>query len=171
MQSTLQRSRIAAVAASLVLGLGAAVVAKPAAAQSEFRVGPSHESNSTYRHDGWGQRRGDHRAPVITDVTPDNGSRVGDRGRTHIGARFHDRGGSGIASVTLRVDGRDVSYRASIDGNELRYREDLAPGRHTAELVVRDRAGNATRQAWAFRVVDTDRHGWRHDGRPFAQNW
>jgi len=169
MQSTLQRSRIAAVAASLVLGLGAAIVAKPAAAQHEFRVGPSYESAD--RHDGWGHRRGDHRAPVITDVTPDHGSRVGDRGRTHIGARFHDRGGSGIASVTLRVDGRDVSWRASVEGDELRYREDLAPGRHTAELVVRDRAGNATRQAWTFRVVDTDRYGWRHEGRPFAQNW
>ena len=62
--------------------------------------------------------------------------------------------GSGIASVRLRVDGRDVSHRVRFDGEELRYRTDLPPGWHTAELLVRDRAGNVSRRAWSFDVVD-----------------
>jgi len=168
MQSILRRSRTAAVAATLVLGLGAALVAKPAAAQVVFSVGPAYEQPAQpygWRHDDgrWGHRRGDHRPPVITAVTPSDGDRVSDRGRTRIAARFHDAGGSGIHSVSLRIDGYDVSHRIRVDDGEVRYRDDLAPGRHSAELVVRDRAGNATRHAWSFRVVDWDRYGGRND--------
>ena len=109
----------------------------------------------------YSEPRRDNRPPLISDVTPANGDRVaerGERGWTRISARLTDEG-SGIdpAAVVLRVDGRDVTYRTRIDGDELRFRDDLAPGRHVAELVVRDRAGNATRHAWTFDVVDRDR--------------
>lgn len=105
-----------------------------------------------------GNNRRDDRAPLISDVTPANGDRVGERRWTRISARLTDEG-SGIdaATVVLRVDGRDVSNRTRMDGDELRFRDDLAPGRHVAELVVRDRAGNATRHSWTFNVVDRDR--------------
>jgi hypothetical protein len=110
---------------------------------------------------GWdhGPRRDD-RAPVVTGLTPSHGDRVGDRRDTRIAARLADEG-SGIdpRSVTLRVDGRDVTRRARVDNDEVSYREDLRPGRHVAEVVVRDRAGNTTRRAWSFDVVDRDRYG------------
>jgi hypothetical protein len=102
----------------------------------------------------------DEQPPLISDVFPANGDRVDERGRAHISARVTDEG-SGIdpASIRLVVDGRDVSGRVRVDGTEVRYREDLALGRHTAELSVKDRAGNTTRRAWTFRVVDRERHG------------
>jgi hypothetical protein len=56
-------------------------------------------------------------------------------------------------SVTLRVDGRDVTRNARIDGNEINYTDDLGRGRHTAELSVRDRAGNTARKVWSFEVI------------------
>jgi hypothetical protein len=105
---------------------------------------------------------------VISDLTPDHGARVDARGRTRIAARFNDDGaGIDTASVRLRVDGRDVTGEARIEGDELQYREDLAPGRHSAELVVRDRAGNVTRRAWTFDVVGAFQPRWPdHVDRP-----
>lgn len=97
--------------------------------------------------------RRDDRAPVIGDVTPSNGDRVEGR-RTHISARFSDEGtGVDPASVRLVVNGRDVTRDARVEGNELRFRGFLERGRHSAELVVGDRAGNTTRRAWTFEVV------------------
>jgi hypothetical protein len=119
---------------------------------------------------GHGNNRRDDRPPLISDVTPANGDRVGDRGWTRISARLSDDG-SGVdpASVVLRVNGRDVTSRTRIDGDELRFRDDLAPGRHVADLLVRDRAGNATRHSWTFNVVDRDRgHSYYNGGQ---QRW
>jgi hypothetical protein len=143
MQSTL-RSKFAA-AAMLLVPVGALLAAQPAAAQwGDYR---DHRDERGWR---------DERAPRIFDVTPDEGDRLGDRGWTRIAARFRDRG-AGIGAVRLRVDGRDVTGRARIDADEIRYAENLQPGRHFAELVVRDRAGNTARRVWAFDVVDTHR--------------
>ena len=105
----------------------------------------------------------DVQAPRISDVTPDNGDRVSERGRVHLSARLADEG-SGVdpATVRLRIDGRDVTDEARITADEVRFRDDLDSGRHTAELQVRDRAGNVARKAWSFDVVDDDRYS---DGR------
>jgi len=66
--------------------------------------------------------------------------------------------------VLLRVDGRDVSPRVRIEEDLVRYAEDLPAGRHNAELVVRDRAGNSARRSWSFDVAQRDhRHGEGHD--------
>jgi len=111
----------------------------------------------------------DVRGPVITDVTPDHRDRVGDRGRTQVAARFHDAG-SGVASVRLRLNGRDVTRHAQVGHNQIRYRDDLAPGRYFAEVVVRDRAGNESRHAWQFAVTDRDR-GYRTYGYVQPQRW
>ena len=96
----------------------------------------------------------DDRAPLITDLTPANGERIGERGRTHISAHLADEG-SGIDrdSVHLRLNGRDVGPDVRVSESEIHYRADLDPGRYTAELTVRDRAGNATTKAWTFDVM------------------
>ena len=138
---------------------GILLAAQPAMAQhASIYVEPAIVAPAPGYGSGWGwdhRPRYDQRAPRIMDVTPSHGEHVAEnrRGMTRITARVHD-GGSGIASVRLRVDGRDVSHRIRFDGEEVVFRDDLAPGWHTAELVVRDRAGNVTRRSWSFDVVD-----------------
>jgi hypothetical protein len=147
MKSTL-RSRFAA-AAMLLVPVGALLAAQPAAAQhGDYR---DHRDERGYGH-GWR----DERAPRIFDVTPQEAARVSDRGWTRISARFVDRG-TGVAGVNLLVNGRDVTSRAQVGPDEVRYAENLRPGRNVAELLVRDRAGNTARRVWAFWVVDTHR--------------
>lgn len=98
-------------------------------------------------------------APQITQLVPADGARVDDSGRVRIAARLDDRGdrgpnrGASRNDVTLRVDGRDVTRDARIDRDEIEYSANLPRGRHTAELVVRDRAGNTARRSWSFEVV------------------
>jgi hypothetical protein len=96
----------------------------------------------------------DERPPQITDLLPANGDRIGDRGRTHVSARLSDEG-SGIDrdSVHLRLNGRDVGPDLRVSESEVSYRADLPPGRYTAELTVRDRAGNSTTKSWGFDVA------------------
>lgn len=108
----------------------------------------------------------DQQPPKITDVTPDHGQRVDDDGLLRIAASFtDDRSGIDPATVRLRIDGRDVTHRARIDADSVHYRDDLARGHHTAELVVSDRAGNTARTAWNFAVVDRDHGRWDDDRR------
>jgi hypothetical protein len=175
MQSTL-RTKIAATA--LVLApLGALVAAQPASAELVHGAIPGQAVIRTDVEGGW-QDHGhrdvrdvrdsrDHRAPSISEVTPQQGARLFNRGETRISARFSDDG-SGIdpRGVTLRVDGRDVTRQARIEGNAVRYADDLRPGRHSAELLVRDRAGNVARQAWNFDVAGRGRgNDARNDAR------
>ena len=101
--------------------------------------------------------RHDDHPPQITDVTPAQGERVSERGWTRISARIGDRG-TGVHSVQLRVDGRDVSRQARVEEDSVRYAEDLPVGRHNAELVVRDRAGNSARRSWSFDVAENGHH-------------
>jgi hypothetical protein len=97
---------------------------------------------------------GDQRPPRVTGLSPANGARVDERGRTTIFGRLDDdRSGIDPASVRLRVDGLDVTRDARITRDDILYRERLGSGRHSAELVVRDRAGNASRTAWTFEVL------------------
>lgn len=160
MKSTL-RSRIAA--AAMLLGtVGAMLAATPASA--EHRDGYYDRGNGHgYDRDRF---RGDNRPPRIFDVTPDHGEQVSERGWTRISARFFDRG-TGVATVRMHVDGRDVTGRARVDADGIRYAENLPPGRHFAELVVQDHAGNTSRRTWVFDVandVRRDGHGYGRDG-------
>jgi hypothetical protein len=151
LRSILSAAALAAVPAAALL------VSLPAAAQHR------DYDDQAYR---WGHRyhRYDQVAPQIVDVTPDQGDRVDDRRRTRISARFEDRG-TGVQAAWLRVDGRDVTGASRFDGEQIRYRDDLAPGRHVAEVIVRDRAGNVSRRAWSFVVVDRDRYDRGYEGR------
>lgn len=163
---SLQLIRRAALA--LIVPAGLASFALPAAAQYSGQV-QVYPATPAYvypgGHGGYHQPRQDERPPRIVDMSPANGERVSAQGRTRITARVMDRR-SGVESFRLRVDGRDVTGHSRFDGDEIRYREDLAPGRHWAELSVRDRAGNVTRQAWSFVVVDDRR--WDHQPRPYS---
>jgi hypothetical protein len=107
------------------------------------------------RGDRRDQRAGrDEQAPRISEVTPSNGSRVGERGRTHISARFVDAdSGVNAQSVRVLIDGLDVTRDAEVQDDGIRYNERLGRGRHTAEIRVHDRAGNAARTTWSFNVV------------------
>ena len=160
MQSTLRKP----FAAALLLS-ATALLAQPALAR-EHRVVvqapvavPAVVAQRDRDHDdhrrGW---RRDERAPVISALTPVPGDRMGDRRRTEVSARFSDNfSGVDVSSVRLRIDGRDVTSHARVDNDEVRIRENLSPGRHLAEVLVRDRAGNLARRAWQFVVVDRDR--------------
>jgi hypothetical protein len=52
-------------------------------------------------------------------------------------------------------------------GGVVRFYNNLFPGRHLAEVVVSDRAGNTARRSWHFHVADRgndrNRHA-DHDG-------
>ena len=155
MKSLSLRPQAAALAA--LAAAGALFAAKPAAAQHAYvYVTPAIVAQPGV---AWhGPARFDHRAPRILEVTPEHGDRVMERGdNTRITARVHD-GGSGIADVRLRIDGRDVSHRVRFNGDHVRYRENFSPGWHTADLVVRDRAGNVSRKSWTFAVIEPYRH-------------
>jgi hypothetical protein len=140
------RSHLAAVL--LLAPLAATMVATPAFAErAVVAPGVARGAEPSQGRPG--------RGADIRNVSPADGSRVVERDRTTISARLSDDGrGVDPRAVTLRVDGRDVTRNARIDGNEINYRDDLGRGRHTAELTVRDRAGNTTRRAWSFEVID-----------------
>ncbi|HEX7890526.1 MAG TPA: hypothetical protein VF522_14285 [Ramlibacter sp.] len=96
----------------------------------------------------------DERAPQISEMTPGNGDRVTERNNTRISARLSDEGtGIDPQSVRLRLNGRDVTADARVNEDRVVFRDDLDPGRYTAELTVRDRAGNSSTKAWTFDVT------------------
>ena len=70
-------------------------------------------------------------------------------------ADLSDEGsGIDIASIHLRVNGRDVTGSAQITAEHIMYMpmQALAAGEQTVELQVSDRAGNKTTQTWHFTV-------------------
>jgi hypothetical protein len=108
---------------------------------------------------GHGSRKRDRNGPEIVDITPDRGEHVTERGLTRVTARFRDdRSGVNASSVRLHIDGQDVTGWSRVTDTDVSFRGDLREGRHHAELVVRDRAGNVTRTEWNF-VVDNDVRG------------
>lgn len=180
MQSTLRKPFAAA---ALLCSAAALLAARPAAAETQWIVqAPAVVSPAPVQlreydrddHEGWrGGWRRDERAPRIVDLTPLPGERVGERHRMTVSARFVDRA-SGVdpASVRLRIDGRDVTAVSRVDEDEIRFHNNLFPGRHVAEVIVRDRAGNTARRSWQFDVAerghdryrDDDGHGTRWGG-------
>jgi hypothetical protein len=185
MQSTLRQSLAAA-----ALLAGAALLAQPAFArgpdwvvvQAPAAVAPASARDHDHDRDGRGERDAregwrhgahrDERAPDIGDLTPLPGQRMGERLRMTVSARFSDDA-SGIdpASVRLHIDGRDVTSSARIEDDAVRFHNNLFPGRHVAEVIVRDRAGNTARRSWQFDVVDRDRDGYREDDRRGGRGW
>jgi hypothetical protein len=155
MKSAFLRHSTVTAAAVLFAAAGTLLAAQPAHAQQA--VAPVFDHYVELRAADNARWHGDRSAPVIASVTPQQGEAVSDRGRTRITARFWDAG-TGVRSVSLVIDGRDVTRISRIDGNEIRVRENLKPGRHFAQVVVRDHAGNVSRRSWNFEVFDAHRH-------------
>jgi len=91
-------------------------------------------------------------APSVADLSPRHGAVVA--GPVRIAGIFEDDDRRGIDpdSVRLQVDGRDVTSDARINPDRFSYRADLPPGRHTAQVVARDHAGNQVSKSWTFDV-------------------
>ena len=170
MRSTLRKP----LAAALLLSSAAALLAQPAFARDHryVVVEPAATPATVYVRDGdydrgWrnGWRR-DAQGPIIDDLTPQPGALMGDRRATRVSASFTDpMSGIDLATVRLRLDGRDVTGYATIDPLHIRIDSDLAPGRHVAEVLVRDRAGNLARRSWQF---DVQGHYGEGYGRPYG---
>jgi hypothetical protein len=157
MQSTLRTSFAAAALVACTAGL----LAQPAFARD---------------HDGWrdGWRR-DAVAPAIVDLTPQPGQGVdvGGNKLMIVSARFTDHdSGIDTGSVRLRVDGIDVTGQSGVDEDEIRFMNRLVPGRHVAEVIVRDQAGNTARRSWQFDVAGAGGYGYGDDqGRRGGWGW
>lgn len=63
-----------------------------------------------------------------------------------------DDAGSGVGSVTIRVDGEDVDW--DVDSEAPFIPGNLDPGNHELEIRVEDMAGNATDELLSFAVVE-----------------
>lgn len=123
------------------------------------RGGERHSLQADLRGDDRDEDRRwarDDQPPQVDIVAPAAGQKLGERGRVRIAARLDDAGRSGIAreTVTLRLNGRDVTRQARITDDAIEYRADLEPGRYQVEVAVRDRAGNLARRNWHFVVAD-----------------
>jgi hypothetical protein len=182
MQSTLRKP----LAAALLLSSAAALLAQPAAARERHYVeapaarpaivhvrdGDRERWNRDHDRAGWRDDwRRDNAPPAIDELTPEPGQLMGTRRATLVSASFVDAlSGIEPGSVRLRLDGRDVTAQAQIDPAHIRLVQELWPGHHVAEVVVRDRAGNVARRAWQFEVSGPaperqgegyGRRGWR----------
>jgi hypothetical protein len=117
------------------------------------RAGRDHDRD---RENGRDHGR-DTRGPIVQDVSPADGARVLEHPMRLV-ARFSDKGSAvDLGSVRLRIDGRDVTKAARVSPQQIVIDGDLPSGRHTAELSLRDRAGNGTSRTWSFEVADAPR--------------
>lgn len=88
-------------------------------------------------------------APTIANTSPQETTSA----TPPIAADLRDEGsGIDIASLHLRVNGRDVTGSAQVTADHIMYTPMLAlsEGEQTVELQVSDRAGNKTMQTWHF---------------------
>lgn len=86
-------------------------------------------------------------APTIGDLTPAEGATA--TGSSPIRASITDSL-SGVASVTMTVDGAPVSSTLSNGNATHTPSSPLAAGRHTATLTATDKAGNTKTKSWSF---------------------
>ncbi|MDQ6881486.1 MAG: hypothetical protein M3150_05255, partial [Pseudomonadota bacterium] len=99
---------------------------------------------------------GANRPPLIGNLAPGDGAMVS-RGPTQVSGTFEAASGAGVdpRSVRLVISGRDVTAQAQITPREFAFQGTLPPGRHTAEVMVVDRAGNVAQKTWSFDVGGT----------------
>jgi hypothetical protein len=122
------------------------------------RVSASDRAGNAMPPVSWGFTVADRTPPHLGDVRPDPGSAGSDRTPV-IAASLDDGDGTGIdpSSVTMTVDGLDVSGRAQLTGDRLTYlpAAPLAFGSHTVVVNAADLAGNhAAPLSWTFTVRD-----------------
>ncbi|OGV79391.1 MAG: hypothetical protein A3K18_10145 [Lentisphaerae bacterium RIFOXYA12_64_32] len=94
--------------------------------------------------------------PAISNLAPADGGEVEGLTPT-ITADFADAlAGIDQASVTLTVDGVDVTAQATVDASVVSFSSVLpmAPGDHTVSLTVFDQAGNEAGAVWGFSIAE-----------------
>jgi hypothetical protein len=98
----------------------------------------------------------DTRPPAVRDLTPREGEVVAGGPSTVVSGRFDDQGGTGVDpdSVRITISGRNVTPQSDVTPGSFTFRGPLPPGRHTVDVIARDRAGNLVRRTWSFDVAE-----------------
>jgi len=112
------------------------------------------EDTTSGNYDIWMATVPDLTAPVINDLTPASGQSAG-CAFPAIQASFTDnRVGVDTASVSLIVDGEDVTALSAISDQSILYQPpSMAGGQHSATVTVADLSGNSTSSSWQFDIT------------------
>lgn len=91
--------------------------------------------------------------PTISNLQPSPGSTAG-QDATVSASYSDDRSGIDLNSVSLVVDGEDVTADADVTASQITYTPDggFDSGEHTVTLEVSDAAGNTASQTWTYNV-------------------
>ena len=93
-------------------------------------------------------------APVVSKVYPSHNYNTGSELKPVIGADFRDNTGVDKDSIKLYLDGNDITEKAIITENSIRYtpETDLVEGNHTVKLTLNDTVSeeNSTTKEWKF---------------------
>jgi parallel beta-helix repeat protein len=94
--------------------------------------------------------------PTITNLQPPDSSATNDNIPT-ISADYSDTGGINSSSITLEIDGIEVTSSATVtvDGASYTPGTELVDGMHTIYLEVEDAWGNLATVSWSFEVDTT----------------
>jgi hypothetical protein len=90
--------------------------------------------------------------PLISNLTPTNGSFLANATPTVSAAFSDDLSGVDPSSVLFLLDGSDQTSKAAVTAAALSFTPSapLPDGSHTAALSVRDLAGNLAQASWSF---------------------
>lgn len=98
--------------------------------------------------------------PTVSKVYPSNNYNTGDNLKPKIGADFSDESGVNIDIVKLMLDGKEITSKATITENSIRYTPEvnLTKGRHELMLVLQDKSSqkNEKVKEWSFYVGKQD---------------
>ncbi|MBC7113648.1 MAG: IPT/TIG domain-containing protein, partial [Candidatus Methanomethyliales bacterium] len=92
----------------------------------------------------------DTKSPVISSLTPADGSTVDTKTLT-ISASYYDDVAIDVRSVELRVDGVPVTPTL-VSETKVEYSATLSEGKHSVSLTVKDTSGNTATANWSFTV-------------------
>lgn len=97
------------------------------------------------------QQRPDTSGPLISNATPQG---TVASAKPTISANYTDSSGVSTRTLSLKVDGVDVTSQASISIGTISYTpvNALTQGLHTVMLTLRDAASNSSVQTWSFTV-------------------
>ncbi|MCJ2563601.1 MAG: hypothetical protein LN417_05895, partial [Candidatus Thermoplasmatota archaeon] len=99
----------------------------------------------------------DTQGPVLSNLQPANGSTIGDATPV-ISATYTDAYGINVSSVTLDVDGLDVTAQSTVEFDRITYipLSPLADGLHDVDIYVLDNStpANVLKDTWSF-TIDT----------------
>jgi len=89
--------------------------------------------------------------PTITIISPTKDSLL-QTTSVSISASYSDNVAIDTTSVTLKVDGRDVTSQATVTATGVSYSTTLDEGTHNVSLTVNDTSGNTASATWSFTV-------------------